>query len=358
MTEQTIMASHESIRRASCRTSARVFLPGLLALLLASPVPVRADAAKDKAKAAFTQGTNLFESGDYREAAKAFRSAYELSPHWKLLYNIAQCEAAAKNYGPALEAFESYMVSGGDEVPADRQDEVRREIARLRDLCGDVEIDAPPGSDVFVDDAKRGRTPIAGGIPVGAGVHIVRIVHGKNVLLRQEVQIRGAKTIKIKATAAASAPAAAEPAPAAAKPGDEAEPQAEPGPEPVPVDMPAAPEDLPPNRMLVLGSVLAAVGGATLIAGVVTGGVSRAKTKELEDSCPDKQCLDLDDETLHDQAAKLSLATDVLLPTGAAFAIAGTVLVILGLRGDSAEEPNVELTAAAGPEQVGVAFKG
>lgn len=344
------MKNQESSKRVLWRTLLCVFSIGLMASVMALPAPVHANSAKEKAKAkaAFRKGIKLYDAENYVEASKVFREAYENSPHWKLFYNIAQCEAASRHYGLALDAFESYLISGGDDVPTDRQDEVRREISRLRDLCGDVEIEAPPGSDVFINDVKRGRTPIASGIPIGAGMHVVKIVRDGVVLLEQEVQVRGAKTVTIKAGAAAA------PGPPEAKPGGETEPSAET--EPAPEEMPASPEDLPPNRMLVIGSVLTAVGGATLIAGVVTGSVSRAKTKDLEDKCPDKQCLDPGDETLHDQASNLSLATDVLLPAGAAIAIAGVVLVMVGRKKESANEPNAELAVAAGAGYVGAAF--
>ncbi|MCK9459039.1 MAG: tetratricopeptide repeat protein [Proteobacteria bacterium] len=350
------MSKQEDSKRVARGTLSRLFVLGLLIFAATAPAEARADAAQNKAKTAFQKGAKLFEAGDYTEAVKAFRAAYEAAPHWKLLYNIAQCEAAAKNYGPALEAFEAYLVSGGDDVPAERQDEIRKEIARLRDLCGDVVVDAPAGSDVFIDDLRRGTTPIAGEIPVGAGMHVVRIVHGGDELLKQEIQVRGAKTVTVRVGDAATV----QPGPPEAKPGGATAPEPEPetGPEPPLAETPASPEDGPPNKMVVIGSVLTAVGGAALIAGVVTGAVSRAKTKDLEESCPDKQCTDPGDETLHDQAARLSLATDVMLPVGAAVAVAGVVLVVLGLRGESADEPDAEVTAAAGPGHVGVAFRG
>ena len=81
-----------------------------------------------QAKAEFSRGVELYNSGSYKEAAKAFRRANELKPSWSLLYNIAQSEAAAKNYGPAYEAFEEYLAKGGDDLT----DERRETALRLR----------------------------------------------------------------------------------------------------------------------------------------------------------------------------------------------------------------------------------
>ncbi|MCK9461397.1 MAG: hypothetical protein M0R80_17340 [Proteobacteria bacterium] len=78
----------------------------------------------DPAKAAFGLGGELFDKGDYAAAADAFREANRLKPSWKLFYNIGQAEAAGRRYGLALEAFERYLIEGGDEIAADRNDEV------------------------------------------------------------------------------------------------------------------------------------------------------------------------------------------------------------------------------------------
>ena len=55
----------------------------------------------------------------FLEAVRAFRSANEINPSWKIEFNIGQCEAALKRYGLAMEAFEKYLALGGDEVPTD-----------------------------------------------------------------------------------------------------------------------------------------------------------------------------------------------------------------------------------------------
>ena len=84
----------------------------------------------DNAKKLFEQGVEQFKTGDIEAAAESFRSAHGMHPHWKIFFNIGQCEALLKRYGLALEAFESYLVGGGDEIPTERQAEVQREVAR------------------------------------------------------------------------------------------------------------------------------------------------------------------------------------------------------------------------------------
>jgi tetratricopeptide (TPR) repeat protein len=95
-------------------------------------VNVNAGTKIEEAEVAYGKGRDLFEQGKYVKAAGSFRKAYELKPNWKILYNIGQCEAAAKRHGLALKAFEEYLSRGGDDIPPERKDEVPAEISRLK----------------------------------------------------------------------------------------------------------------------------------------------------------------------------------------------------------------------------------
>jgi tetratricopeptide (TPR) repeat protein len=95
----------------------RLSICSVLLMVFSIVLPLRAAADVDEARREFEKGRQLFEAGDYREAAEAFRRANEEQPNWRLLYNIGQCEAAEKNYGLALESLEAYLAHGGDDVP-------------------------------------------------------------------------------------------------------------------------------------------------------------------------------------------------------------------------------------------------
>lgn len=66
--------------------------------------------------------------------------------------------------------------------------------------------------------------------------------------------------------------------------------------------------------------------GAGLIVGAITGGLSLAKTGDLEEACPSKLCA-ATDEALHDEATTLSHVATV----GFAVAGAGAILGVIGL---------------------------
>jgi tetratricopeptide (TPR) repeat protein len=62
------------------------------ALVLAFPVPARADDAQKAAKLHFNAGVKLYKDDDFTGALAEFLKAFELKPHFAVLYNIANCQ--------------------------------------------------------------------------------------------------------------------------------------------------------------------------------------------------------------------------------------------------------------------------
>jgi tetratricopeptide (TPR) repeat protein len=186
----------------------RALLAAFVAVIALGAAPGRATA--DEALDAYKKGASLFDGAQYLEAAAAFRQAYDLKPSWKLLYNIGQCEAAAKRYGHALVAFESYLVEGGDEIQNARRVEVMQEIERLRPLVGMMEIKAPDGARVTVDDEIVGTAPLTGPLRVSAKEHHVVISLNGEAVLDQRVSVPGQSTITVNASEEPPRPAATE----------------------------------------------------------------------------------------------------------------------------------------------------
>ncbi len=182
-----------------------------------SPVSAMADDAA-KARAAFDEGRELFHAKKYVEAADAFRRAYELKKTWKLFFNIAQCEAGAKRYGMAVEAFGRYLAEGGDEVSDDRLEETIAEIKRLKALSGMLVVTAPDGAVVSVDGVEQGTVPLMSPVMVAAGVpHTVEIKLDGQLIFSQSLRLINEEKRSIRAVppdpqeAASPQPEAVEP---------------------------------------------------------------------------------------------------------------------------------------------------
>ncbi|MBN2715602.1 MAG: PEGA domain-containing protein [Deltaproteobacteria bacterium] len=224
----------------------------------------------DEAKAAFKAGTEAYSAGDYRAASDAFQRAYNYHSTWKLLYNIAQSEIAAKRYGVALEYFEQYMAEGGDDIPVERSTQVMAEIQRLRLLVGTIDLTGPEGATLYVDDFERGTTPFVGPRRIAIGKHMVRVESDGRVLLEKEIFIAGGMTTAISTnspeTKVGPKPPEADNAPDAFT----TDPQSARMPPPV------APN---PRWLLIGGTISTALG----IGGIVTGAIFASKLSTAND---------------------------------------------------------------------------
>jgi hypothetical protein len=306
----------------------------MAALVFLCPAALRADDAKDE----YDRGVEAFTGARYEEASKAFRKAYELKPSWKLFFNIGQSEAAAKRHGLALESFESYLGQGGDDVPESRRGEVLLEVERLRKMVGKAEIHAPDGAMVFVDGVKRGEAPVLGKLPVAAGVkHTIWAVIDGSKRPQQVFKVTGGDTVTVDLNDKVEK----EPAPV------------EPVPEPIDPDE----SDDGSSRMITIGWVTMGVGGALLIGGAITGGMALNLDNDLYDKCPDDHC-PANHQSDIDKLNNLSLTTDILLGVGAAAAVTGFVLLIVGHKKKGANEEPVALAPAAAPGFAGAVIRG
>jgi len=170
----------------------------ILSIVFLSPVFAATEAsAQEGAREFFKDGVSLFEHGNYKDAAEAFRKAYTLKASWKMFYNIGQSEAAAKRYGLALEAFEAYFAQGGDDVPSNRREEILKEIARLRVLVGVVKVKGEKGTELIIDDVSRGTTPFEGIKRVAVGRHKVVLKLGGEVIHNEMFTMAGGMTTVI-----------------------------------------------------------------------------------------------------------------------------------------------------------------
>ena len=62
-----------------------------------------------------------------------FRKAYQISPSYRVLYNIAQTQYALHDFVGAYKSLMQYMSEGGGEIPADRRTQVDEMLAKLEE---------------------------------------------------------------------------------------------------------------------------------------------------------------------------------------------------------------------------------
>jgi tetratricopeptide (TPR) repeat protein len=151
------------------KTALAILSFGLLSLTSLSNATGQDDAT-EKARASFYEGVELFKEGSFEAALAEFQRANQISPSYRVLYNIAQAYVELHDYVNAYTTLKDYVQHGGDELSAARRtqvDELNRKlekrIAYLEIICN---LD---DADIRVDDISVGTSPLAFPVLVNAG---------------------------------------------------------------------------------------------------------------------------------------------------------------------------------------------
>jgi hypothetical protein len=201
----------------------------VLVAFLSSSVPHRAAAQDDpvtmQARARFKEGVDFYDKGQYENARLAFLQAYALKKHPAVLLNLAQSSAKAGHPLEGAKYFQQFLKESTSASPAQRAD-AESGLAEVRQKLGRIEIVAPAGTEITLDEKDRlGTAPFNEPVDVEPGSHSLR---ASNETVRvtanagQKVQARfGGGVQPVAPVPVAPAPAPA-PAPAAPPPADTA----------------------------------------------------------------------------------------------------------------------------------------
>jgi hypothetical protein len=154
------------------------FLASLLSSTLAfaqsPPPPPPPNADLELAKAHFNTGQLYYERGRYPDAAREFEEAYRLSNRPELLYNMGKSYDGIGDHARALAAYRRFLAAVT--VSADRP-AVTARVEQLAQLVGVVTVKASvEGSQVTVDGAVVGTTPLADALELNPGTHKLTVV--------------------------------------------------------------------------------------------------------------------------------------------------------------------------------------
>jgi len=158
------------------------------ALLLSKP----ALADKSQASEHFDRGVELYQEGNLDAALVELERAYELSPDYRLLYNIAQVQAERHEYVAAIDLFERYLDEGRGELSAERQGKVEGELESLKKRVAVVAVEVNvPGATISLNDVEVGKSPLDEAILVNAGMSRLRIEKEGYVTQTRTLQVAG-----------------------------------------------------------------------------------------------------------------------------------------------------------------------
>jgi hypothetical protein len=146
----------------------------------------------------FDRGLSLAKQGDLVAALEEFETAYALSPHYSVLYNLGQTHAALGDPVAAVGAFEQYLAQGADRVPTARRTEVASLVERLRRRIGSLELVVRPEDvDVHIDGRKLDSKALGGPIPLNVGTHGLSVSRAGYTQQSKPVEIAGESTTRM-----------------------------------------------------------------------------------------------------------------------------------------------------------------
>jgi hypothetical protein len=151
--------------------------PLALAWMLGVSLPTFADEDPRKAAGAhYQKGLELANRAEYRSALDEFNAAYAASPNFAVLYNIGQAEVAIGRPRQAIESLTKYLRDGGEQVPANRRQQVELQLKELKGAFAYLSVTTKPeGALVNVDGSNLASTPLGEPLRLAPGSHIVAV---------------------------------------------------------------------------------------------------------------------------------------------------------------------------------------
>jgi len=286
--------------------------------------PGAATEAQRSAQEAYRHALELFDHGRHAEALGEFKRANELSPSFRILYNVGLCQVALADAAAAVEAFSSYLREGGERIAAARRAQVDAEIARLSKQLAWLKIEVEEhAADVTVDGASLGQGPFFRELRVNKGRHTVAVRSADGTLKTQSITLEANGQERLRFGAQRSGVAGKAPV----------------------VQSRAQSSSMAKPPMRQAAWIAWGVTGALGVSSAITGVVAlRAHGDEREVQA--KQGVKSEDLlAARDKVQNFALATDILL---VGTALAAGVSVYLTFRNESPRESQTALLLAPG----------
>jgi PEGA domain len=171
-------------------------------ILLLQPTLAQAQGTEDadaaRAAVRFQRAVELYREGSYEGALAEFSKAYQVSPSYLVLYNIAQTQYALHDFVGAYKSLMQYMAEGGGDIPADRRAQVDDMTVKLVGRIAHLQISTNvSGADVRVDDVGVGVSPLPGPVPVNVGTHKVSASKAGSSEAVRVLTVAGRESVKV-----------------------------------------------------------------------------------------------------------------------------------------------------------------
>jgi tetratricopeptide (TPR) repeat protein len=304
----------------------------------AQPAPAATDEApnaREQARTLMREGNEKLDQGLYLEALERFERARALVPSPKLLFNIAQ---TLNELGRKLEALQSYERFVNEVKPDEVSELARTAHERIFRLEGEIaRIDLQTNVaevQVAVDGKPAGATPLNAPLRVMPGAHAVVLTHPGYERQVLELSLAPGELASRRVTMQTEEEMAA-----TRRAVQRAEGERRASDERLRRAVAEERRRRAHTRAILRGVGLGAlaVGVAGLGVGGLLGGLSSNASSTVERAADGTPWTSL--ASSYDRAAELRTGAVVTLSIGAALAVAGGVLVTLGVVGARERRP-------------------
>lgn len=130
----------------------------------------------EEARLRYERGLALYGGAEYVLALVEFERAYQLSPNYRVLYNIGQVRIQLGRYARAYESLTQYLKQGGDAVDAERRAAVQKDIDMLSERIAKLTVRTnEPGANISLDGVVIAVSPLSAPLIVDAGEHTIGV---------------------------------------------------------------------------------------------------------------------------------------------------------------------------------------
>ncbi len=163
----------------------------------------RAEEPKDVAARLFHEGSEAYARKDFREAARAFESAYHTIPRGAAVYNAGLAWEGAEELARAADDYAA-AVGSSDATPAQRSDAASR-LKALEARVGRLVVTGPADTRVTLDDGADAGLPLA--VHLSPGHHTLAIAYASGATRSRGLEARagGEQVVRLDEPAAAAA---------------------------------------------------------------------------------------------------------------------------------------------------------
>jgi len=178
-------------------------LTGSLLLCLHASAALAESNGVEQAREHFLRGVDFYKDQSYDAALAEFSRAYELSPNYRVLYNLAQVQLDRHDYAAGLKLYQSYLDGGGTEIPESRRQQVTEEIAQLQKRVGRLRVRCDvPGAEVSIAGTIVAKTPMGAAVLVNPGVVQLSVTKPGYVTDSRTLSVVGAEEQSVEVTLA------------------------------------------------------------------------------------------------------------------------------------------------------------